>query len=55
MRILGSLLVAALTFAAAATAIDRGALAADPPKTKQQLKKARVTYRLALQAASRGT
>jgi hypothetical protein len=40
MRLLKSLLLAALTFAAAALAIDRGAFADDdPPKTKQQLRK----------------
>ncbi len=39
MRITGPLLLAALTAAAAALAVDPAVLGADPPKTKQQLKK----------------
>jgi hypothetical protein len=39
MRITGPLLLAVLTVAATAVAIESGAVADDPPKTKQQLKK----------------
>ena len=38
MRITGPLLLAVLTVAATAVAIESGAVADDPPKTKQQLK-----------------
>ena len=47
MRPAASLLLAALTLAAAGLAVERVGLAADPPKTKQQINKEKLRKKLA--------